>query len=131
MKQYTYAELAKIGQKYYQDRNFCSVIALAVCCNQSFGKVYHTMRRLGRETTKGVRRHTIYDALDTLGHTSEIIDGLYNKQVKSLHKYLPQKGVFMIHVRGHVLSYRDGKIEDWTDGRSFRILEVRAIKPKL
>lgn len=127
MKEYSYQELAKIGQKYYKDTNFCTVVALSVCCNQSFGKAYHTMKRLGRPDRKGATYGLIYKAVEFFGYKAEKVDGLYNKQVKSLSKLLPSTGFYMVHVRGHVLAYRNGKVEDWSEGRALRIIDVRKI----
>lgn len=123
----TYDEMRRIAVKYYNDMNFCTVIALSVCCNVGIGKAYHTMKRLGRKDRQGAKYGTIQKAVVELGYTCKTIDGLYNKQIKSLPNLLPSKGLFMVHVRGHVLAVRDGKILDWTEGRAHRILTAYEI----
>lgn len=128
MREYSYQELAKIGAKYYKDRNFCTVVALAVTCQQSFGKAYHTMKRLGRQDTKGAQYGLIYKAVDILGFKAEKVNGLYGKQVKSVTKLLPSTGLYMVHVRGHVLAVRNGEVIDWTEGRAHRIIRVYKIE---
>ena len=128
MKEYSYQELAKIGAKYYQDRNFCTVVALAVTCQQSFGKAYHTMKRLGRQDKHGAQYGLIYKAVEILGFKAEKIEGLYGKQVKSVTKLLPRTGLYMVHVRGHVLAVRNGEVVDWTEGRAHRIINCYKIE---
>lgn len=123
----SYDEMRRIAIKYYNDMNFCTVIALAVCCNVGIGKAYHTMKRLGRKDKHGAKYGTIYKAVTELGFTHKPVDGLYNKQVKSVTKLLPSKGLFMVHIRGHVLAVRDGKVLDWSEGRSHRIIAVHEI----
>ncbi len=126
--EYSYKELARIGAKYYHDNNFCTVVALAVTCQQSFGKAYHTMKRLGRKDGKGAILPVTHKAIEILGYKAEQIDGLYGKQVKSLPKLLPRNGMFMVHVKGHVLAVRNGEVVDWTEGRAHRIIRVYKIE---
>ena len=123
----SYNEMRKIAEKYYNDYNYCTVIALSVCCNVGIGKAYHTMKRTGRVDRKGARFGMIYDGVKALGYKAVAIDNVYNKQVKSVTKLLPSVGHFMVHVKGHVLAVRDGKVLDWTEGRSHRIIAAYQI----
>jgi len=49
------------------------------------------------------------------------------KTIKSVAGYLPQRGVFLIETRAHVLCVRAGQVHDWTDGRRHRITQVHRI----
>jgi hypothetical protein len=130
MKQYSYEELAMIGRKYYSDSNFCSVVAISVACNVGFGKAYHTLRREGRQTKKGVIKPVIDRAIANLGFELVSVPDMYNKQAKSLTKVLPKEGCFLVHFRGHVAAIRDGVLVDWTEKRAHRTWAVYAIIPK-
>lgn len=120
----SYDEMRRIAVKYYNDANFCTVIGLAVTCNVGIGKAYHAMKRAGRKHNQGAKFGMIYDAVKELGYKPVTIDGLYKKQVKSVTKLLPSTGSFLVHVRGHVLAVRDGKVLDWSEGRGHRIIAV-------
>jgi len=128
MKEYSYQELANIGRKYYKDRNFCTVVALAVTCQQAFGKCYHTMKRLGRKDGHGA--FGVLDGVKILGYNATRIDHelVYNRQVKTVTKLLPATGHYMVFVRGHVLAVRNGQVIDWTEGRAHRIMSVWKIE---
>lgn len=123
----SYNEMRRIAEKYYNDFNYCTVIALAVCCNVGIGKAYHTMKRAGRKHKHGARFGMIYDGVKALGYKTEAVDNVYNKQVKSLSKLLPNKGHYMVHIRGHILAVRDGEVLDWSAGRSHRIIAAYKI----
>lgn len=123
----SYDEMRRIAVKYYNDMNFCTVIALAVCCNVGIGKAYHTMKRAGRKDRKGARFGAIYEGVHALGYREKLVPNVYGVQVRSITKHLPSKGLFMVHVRGHVLAVRDGVILDWTDGKRHKVLTVSEI----
>ena len=126
--EYSYKELARIGAKYYQDRRFCSVIAIATACNQAFGKAYHTMKRQGRPHAKGAQLFEIMGALKELGFTATKVTGFDGKQVKSMPNLLPRTGAYMVFIRGHVLTIRNGEVCDWTEGRAHRVVNVYKIE---
>jgi hypothetical protein len=123
----SYDEMRRIAIKYYNDNNFCTVIALAVCCNVGIGKAYHAMKRAGRKDRKGAVYHVTYSALHALGYREKVVHNIYGVQVRSITKHLPNKGMFMVHVKGHVLAVRDGVILDWTEGRRHKVLMVNEI----
>ena len=128
MKEYSYQELVRIGQKYYKDARFCSVIAIATACNQAFGKAYHTMKRQGRPHAKGAQMFEILGALKELGFNANRVSGFEGKQVKSMPSLLPKTGSYMVFIRGHVLTVKNGEVCDWTEGRAHRVVSVYKIE---
>lgn len=128
MAKYGYTDLLKIGKTYYNDSSFCSVISIATACNQAYGKAYHTLKREGRRDNQGVLLPQIMNAIDKLGYKATLVDGFENKQVKSMPSLLGKTGSYMVFIRGHVLTIRDGEVCDWSDGRAHRVKRVYKIE---
>jgi len=128
MKEYSYQELSTIGRKYYNDVNFCSVISIATACHTSFGKAFHTMKREGRQTRKGVLKLQIIEGVEKLGFKAIPLNGFEGKQVKSMPNLLPRTGAYMVFIRGHVLTIKEGVVCDWSDGRAHRVKQVFKIE---
>lgn len=121
MKHYklSYEELSKQGRRYYNDTNFCTVIALAVACDLPFGKAYHTFKRVGRQHRRGTLRRQAWNALAEFGRDMDIDDQkqadwegrTVNQMLKDCKHW---KGRYFVYVNCHVLAIRDGICEDWT-----------------
>ena len=112
----SYQELKRIGEKYYSDTNFCTVIATAKACRCSFGKAYSALKRGGRKTRKGTYTHQYHKAIvEISGKTIEKLEGFEGKTVGYVEHSLPKKGTFLIKVSRHVACMVDGKIYDWTE----------------
>lgn len=126
-KFYTYKELHEVGINHYNDRGFCSVIAIAVACHVSYGKAYNTMKRNGRRDRDGASMLQIRCAVKELGYNIEEIEGFYGKQVKTMARRLSQNDNYMVLVRGHILAIRGGIVEDWTADRAHKVQRVYKI----
>lgn len=125
-KHYTYEELRAIGKKYYNDAGFCAVIAVAIACKTSYGKAHAMLEREGRVNGQGTAKWMIDTVINKMGYKLSEVDGFYNKQVKSLTAHF-KSGVYVVYVRGHVLTIRNGIIEDWTAERAHRVIKVYKI----
>lgn len=123
----TYDEIKRIGRKYYNDKGFCAVVAVAVACGVGFGKAYHTLKRQGRIHGNGTYTRDIMQALETLGMKMTPIEGVHGRQVRTMPKVLG-KGMFIVFIRGHVLTIRDGQVVDWTEGRAHRVIHAWKIE---
>lgn len=132
MKNYkhSYNELAKIGRRYYGDTNFCSVLAVSVVADISYGKAFHAYRREGRRTRCGTHQLMQHAVLKQFKLKSTL-DGdktrLYSG--KTLNNVLMAccrwSGRYLVYVRGHVLAVRDGVCEDWTaEGSRRKVIAV-------
>ena len=132
MKHYkhSYTELAKIGRRYYGDSNFCSVLAVAVVADISYGKAFHAYKREGRRTRTGTHKITQHSVLKQFKLKSERD---YDKTAiysgKTLNNVLTAckrwTGRYLVYVRGHVLAVRDGICEDWTaEGSRRRVIAI-------
>lgn len=121
MKHYklSYEELAKQGRRYYNDTNFCTVIALAVACDLPFGKAYHTFKRAGRQHRRGTMIAQAWKALGEFGRGMEKDEQkqadwegrTVNQMLKDCKHW---KGRYFVYVNRHVIAIRDGVCEDWT-----------------
>ena len=121
MKHYkhSFEELAQAGRRHYNDSGFCTVIALAVACDISFGKAYHTYKRLGRKDRRGTYEDMQLKALAKFKKKA-VFDRdktamFRDKTVNQLLKHTADwKGRYWVYIRGHVIAIRDGVCEDWT-----------------
>jgi hypothetical protein len=126
MKTYkhSYAELARIGNKYHNDTNFCSLVATCVATGQPFSKVFRAYKEEGRVTGTGTTRLHQGSILQGFGKKMEI-DGHKTRAYKTLVGVASDchtwgEGTYWIYVRGHVAAVRDGILEDWSAVRKYR-----------
>jgi len=125
MKQYDDAiKVYKIGHKYYNDSNNCSVVAVSICTGKAYGTALNTLAKLGRRIRQGAYPSMIMKAIELHGFNLIPYKLAKYGTVSTITKKLPSKGKFLIFVSGHVLTVRDGKVMDWTEGRRHRIRSV-------
>mgnify|MGYP003655397946 CR=1 FL=1 len=121
---HSYTELSKVGRKYYSDKAFCSVIALAVGCDLSFGTALSISRKSGRDHRRGANIYGIFRAFALAGKRLEKIPvDSHGKTLTTAERNAPKTGRYIYFVRGHVACIRDGVLEDWTAGGSRRRIE--------
>jgi hypothetical protein len=132
----SYQQLAAIAAKHYGDRNCCTVIATAKVCKVSYGKAFNALKREGRRTGHGARSRTYTTAMLQLGFIARAIKSdLVGRTIGTAERELPKKGSYLIHVRGHVAAFTDGKLHDWTNAdqtgkpRRHRITHIHEVKP--
>jgi len=133
----SYQQLAAIAEKHYGDKNMCTVIATAKVCKVSYGKAFNACRRNGRKTGRGTRSKVYLLAIDDLGYsTHELrLSSLVGRTIGTAERELPSKGRYLIHVRGHVAAFTDGKLHDWTSAeqtgkpRRHRITHIHEVRP--
>jgi hypothetical protein len=146
----TYIELAKRGREY-GETNFCTVIAVALCLKTTFEDAWNLMNSKGRRIGKGTTFNDYSKALEERGMTVNNIysrhrwrdsrtgkvngysdpevsasfpRARYIKTVNDLTTYLPRTGTFLVRINKHVLTFVNGKVEDWTDNRRHRVLAI-------
>lgn len=122
-KMQTYEELKKIGQKYYNDNNFCTVIAVATVCKMSFGRARIKMQEAGRKHQNGAYAHQYHQVIKNRGFRLEEVAGFRGCHVKTMGQKLG-KGTYLVQVNRHVLAIVDGVINDWSAERSLRVKTV-------
>lgn len=118
-----FEQLWHTAQKYYNDTNCCTVIAVATVLNQSYGKARFKMQKAGREHRKGTIAFLYHEVIRRSGYNLDWVDGYKGHHVKTMGSKLSQ-GTYLVQVRGHVLAMVDGVINDWSKDRSLRVITV-------
>jgi len=121
---HTYAELAKIGHKYHNDTNFCSLVATCVATGQPYSKVYRAYQTESRQIRRGTHMYQQVKVLAKFGKKMST-DWDKTNSYKTLTSVANTchtwgNGVYWIYVRGHVAAVRDGVLEDWSAIRKYR-----------
>jgi hypothetical protein len=121
---HSYAELARIGQTYHKDKNFCSLVATCVATGKPFSKVFRAYKAEGRRVRSGT--HKVTQGIILRGFGRKLVaDESKTRAYSTLaggandcHTW--GAGVYWIYVRGHVAAVRDGVLEDWSAIRKYR-----------
>jgi len=129
----TFVELKEVGTGPYNDRNFCTVAALAMALDWSFGKAHRFMAKHGRRNKRGmycsVWAPAMAQAAETSGKTfTEITENGYRGMTIGRFARECKRGVYVIKVRGHCLCIRDGVMHDWTADTAGRRKIIRIFK---
>lgn len=125
------------------ERNDCSVKAVALFCDVSYEAAHAELKRLGRKDRCGCQEIIIRKAVENLQGKVFLVD--HHKWVKqypsphhnlkSMTTYHPVrfaqvfskiKGKFLIFVNGHVCVMIDGVIHDWSNDKAMRVQSVWA-----
>jgi len=130
----TYKDAPKIysvAEKYYNDRGYCSVVALAIAAGIGYGKAFHTYRRLGRRRGTGTHRFMQQDALALFGLKLEAIPNAYGcKTTKAVGRIAHRlQGTFWVYCTGHVACIKDGQYYDWAAKRNKRNVLIYQVVP--
>jgi hypothetical protein len=114
------------------DRSYCSVIALATGAQIPHKKAYHVMRQYGRKHKQGAWTHESLAAFQSLGFETKLVTSDYPevKTVITAERHLPKDKTFLITIRGHIFTMRNGVIEDWSEGRKHKIKKIFEIIPQ-
>lgn len=116
-----YEELKHVANRYYHDKGYCSVIALAVCCNLKFGKARKAMERGGRSTGRGVNMTMIRNGLAEFGFEGKALWEFKSCTMSTVARQLDSSKTYMVFVNGHVAAVKDGIVQDWTEGRRHKV----------
>lgn len=122
-----YEQIKRIAEKYYQDSNMCSVVALTAATGCSYGKAFNIYKKLGRKTRCGTYRDQQLKALEKLGYSLKGVPK-YCKTLGKAEESLPSKGTYWLYTRGHVACVVDGKLYDWSKGRRHRVIEIYKVE---
>lgn len=124
----SFSELEESRNKY-NERNDCTVKALATATGYSYEKCHNFLRQEGRQPKKGFHCEPAYKKIMNVG--PNVHKAYMGKTIKSLKSwYLDKNKVYIIYTTRHVLCYRDGKAQDWTDGRQCRIQSIHEVNLK-
>lgn len=124
----TFSELQQVAQQY-RETNDCTVKAVATLFGCTYGVAHRTLAKHGRQPRRGASWETINKAVTQLSARFNVTvrtvgmpnaslryakwRGVKTMTIKQFIKRNP-KGVFLLSVRGHVATVRDGVLYDWT-----------------
>jgi len=115
-------------QEIKNEHNDCSVKALAIATNEPYIKAHTMMQKMGRKNRKGCMPHEILASIKEMGFSYKDC-GRLSKTVTTLEAAVSPSKRYICFVRGHVLAVVNGKIEDWTEGRKYRVQTVIEVLP--
>lgn len=114
------------------EKSDCAVKAVALVTNNDYHTSHQTLTRCGRAFRKGTPFSQTLMALKELGYRAEVVQSGPLMRIKTVRKLdrplkiLP-KDPYLIRVNKHILAAVNGKVQDWTEGRCHRILEIYKI----
>ena len=112
-----YERINAVRAEHYKDEDACSVIAIAIACNVSFGKAQAAMRRAGREDNRGATLASMREAITELGFMAKSWTTKDRPTVAQFKKYV--EGAALAVTTGHVSCVLDGIVHDYI-GQSSR-----------
>jgi len=120
-----FEDLAKVAVERYKDKNFCTVAALALSLDWSYGKAHRHMKSYGRRQRCGMRQTewlpAITDAVNKEGKSiRELSDNALNGMTIGRFAKVMAVGTYYVQVRGHALCIRNGVLHDWTANTAAR-----------
>tara|TARA_X000001388_G_C2221237_1_gene119305 strand:+ start:225 stop:725 length:501 start_codon:yes stop_codon:yes gene_type:complete len=138
--------LKEIKEKSIDDRNYCTVMASAIAFNTSFEYMQDLYFDLGRRRFRGCYFSEIIEGLSEKFKCNLTIyrkcpKGYFNAKNNADFLNMPRltpnnaneylaKGNYILSVRGHVLSLKNGIVEDWTRGKKHQVNTIYKIQDK-
>ena len=119
--EYTYTAISEVSSKYGEN-NDCVVKALSLVSGYSYEKVHNFLRLKGRKFGKGTLQDIWIPAMKAMG-IQDNFSRFSGKTTMNLR--VPNKKTnYLILTSGHIAAMINGKVQDWSDGRRTRVLEV-------
>lgn len=122
----TYEELDKEARSMGH-RRFCAPLAVALVTELPFAIVHHKMMVLGarRDKLTGASYYGIMETLSKCGASFKTIPTPVGVKTNiTLEGRLDKTKKYLIHYRGHIAAYVNGKLEDHTVGSRHRVREI-------
>ena len=128
--------------KLFNEKNDCSVKAVAVVCGVTYAQARFALHQAGRRPGYGALTHEIHNAVKSLGKVAKrdnsfisvCLDHLRNTKnyvVKNvttrqltMFPELAVGGNWLVYTNGHVIAVKDGKVHCWGATRALRIKSV-------
>jgi len=107
---------------YKEDRACCAVLALQHATDLSFEESQALLAYFGRKKNRATHISKIERAIRLTLSTKEKEEYKLST-VRRVIDDLPKSGVFIISVRGHIFTYKDGEIKDWLEDNSRKRVE--------
>ena len=117
-----FKDLAATAVVNYKDRNFCTVAALALTLDWSFGKAHRWMAKHGRKQGRGMYIMAWRPAIEAAAKSAgkRFVEGDWHElpsgKTMTLSRFCKEnpRGTFYVQVNQHALAIVDGVMHDWT-----------------
>ena len=116
----------------HNDRNCCSVVALAISAGWSYENAWSSMRTAGRKKGRGATVRTSIEALENSKIKHEILDmnDMHDIRREMDGKRLTtnqfakmfNKGTYQVMIRGHIFAMIDGVVHDFENSGKHEVL---------
>ena len=119
----------KVSQKSneFRETNDCAVKALSIATDTAYSVIHKLLKLQGRPNRQGTYTYQQNAVIEQLGFKLEKIE-IKSKTVTTLERE-NLKGYNLVYVNRHVLAVVNGSIEDWTQGRRYRIIQGYRVVP--
>lgn len=118
------------GRSELNERNDCAVVAVSKACGVPYKEVHRRFLLQGRPPQGRTKDSITKKVIESLGFTLTKIE-VGSWTVSGLELELSLRGgTYIIRTRGHLLTFSDGRIQDWTQGRRHRPKEVYLVTPR-
>lgn len=133
IQEVTYEDIKK-ESAYMKDSGCCSVISMATALNIPFTTAQTYLKRGGRKISKGASMSSIKIAYRLSGHELHSFKNYINVKRPTISQVCRQfsKGTFVLSVRGHILTIKNGVPQDWTSSSSrHQVIQILQVKQRL
>ena len=135
MKQSMYYTSMRDAAQAMNESKDCAVVAVAFACRVPYQVAHLALKANGRRSRDGTMFHITSAAVQDLGFK---VEALENIRQKNGCRYTPKtigeklkRGYYLCRVANHIFAVVNGKVMDWTEGRSHRINFIyRVSKPR-
>jgi hypothetical protein len=126
-----YKKAQRISAEIGED-NDCAVKAVAIACDVPYRMAHSLLKSEGRRNKRGTKTYMIHRAIKGLGFKMTEVEGQaplkFGGTVTTLTTKVPRTGIYLAYTATHVLIVKNGKVEDWTEGRRHRIQQVYKVE---
>lgn len=119
-----YSSMVEIARSL-GEKNDCAVKAIAIATGTPYAEVHAELTRQGRKRRSGTYFHQTEGAVKNLGFELQRVM-VRSATVRTIAREL-KTGTYLVRVHRHILCLKEGKVEDWSEGRLHRVKAVYRI----
>jgi len=124
----------RMSEAYQHDARCCSVVSMATAINISFAAAQTVMKRAGRKHGAGAYPVQTKTGYALTGHKmEEVADWTFRDKKPTISQICREYnvGTYVLAIRGHILTIKNGIPQDWTKPTSrHRVKTVFVIKKR-
>lgn len=119
-------------ESFPHERNDCAVKAFAAAAGIKYAEAHAILAQRGRKIGQGFRSEILLEELQKLNKNIKEVTSLVTPHTKTVRAFGARnyRGTYLIRTTGHILCSKNGIVQDWTQGRCHRILNVWCVDEK-